>query len=75
MEKIDFGKHDPQVRNARIEELLRQLGAGLKVATPEGYGFMLMVMEYGEGKNCFYISSVQREDAIKMLEEMLEKLK
>ena len=69
MEKIDFGKHDPQVRNAR------QLGAGLKVATPEGYGFMLMVMEYGEGKNCFYISSVQREDAIKMLEEMLEKLR
>jgi len=74
-EHIEFGEHDPKVRSEQIENLLRELGVGLQTVTPKGYGFILLMATLGQGGGCFYIASVNREDAIKMLEEMTEKLK
>jgi hypothetical protein len=49
------------VRNAEIEPLLRELGDRIGGRLPEGWGFALFLVSYGEEGELFYISSAERE--------------
>lgn len=57
------------------EQTARDIGRVLKDAMPPGWGFTLMMFSYGENGHTTYISSAKREDVIKALAEMIEKLK
>ena len=60
-----------EIQDPQIEAMLRSLGWTLKRKMPSGYGFSLFIFSYGEGGNCFYISSANREDFLKALQEFL----
>jgi hypothetical protein len=66
------GKTPYEVRDAQIEETLRTLGGILKTAlTGTNHGFTLFLFGYGEGGNCFYLSSADRQDMLAMLKEFI----
>lgn len=52
----------------------REVGRLIKSAMPEGWGFCLVLSSYGDGGFCTYVSSVEREGAVKMLRELLDKI-
>jgi hypothetical protein len=62
-----------EVKNTEIEEVLKDLGRGLKNSIPKDWGFVLLLADYGEGGSTFYTSSVIREDAIKLMMEFIAK--
>jgi len=67
------GRYDEryEIRQEDVERKLYSIGKLIGDALPDGYGFMLMIASYGEGGSAFYLSSMQREDTIKMLEEFI----
>lgn len=62
-----------EVRNEEIEQKLKEIGRILKGVMPEGWGFTLLISSYGEGGSMFYLSSVERQDAVNMLREFIQK--
>lgn len=72
---------DYEVRSPIVEDLLKELGQGLREVIPKGWGFTLMIFSYGktglidEGPegSMFYISSAQRTDMIKAMKEFIAK--
>lgn len=54
-------------------EHAKELGRQLKQEIPEGWGFCLVLASYGEGGFMTYLSSVEREAAMKMLRKLLTK--
>lgn len=64
-----------EVRNALIEDLLKKLGRSLKAEMPLGFGFTLMIFDYGktDGSAMFYISSADRQDMIKAMREFIQR--
>jgi hypothetical protein len=64
-----------EVHNPRLENLLAGASAGLLSVLPEGYGFTLMLFGYEDRQQFFYASSAVREDMIKAMEELVERLK
>jgi hypothetical protein len=63
-----------QVRNEEIEAKLKEIGRDLWGRMPQGWGFTLIISSYGEGGSMFYMSSVEREDMIKTMKELIEKM-
>jgi len=59
----------------KAEITARDLGRRIKSAMPVGWGFTLVLYNYGGNGAITYLSSGQREDCIKMLEELLTKIK
>ena len=47
----------------------RELARSLHDLMPEGWGFVLVLAEIGEGQGCTYIADVNREDAVKLMRE------
>lgn len=66
---------DYQERDPETEVVLKDIGRIIKGALPPGKGFALMIFDYGENGNMFYISSGQRQDMIKAMEEFIERNK
>lgn len=64
---------DFQVRDAEIEKALKHVGEGIKEVLPSNVGFSLLMFDYGEGGNMFYLSSARREDMVKAMLEFLQK--
>lgn len=62
-----------QVRDETAETVLRDIGRIIKDALPPHLGFTLLIYDYGEGGNMFYLSSAQREDMINSMKEFIEK--
>lgn len=58
-----------EVRNAVIENQLREIGATIAPTLPHGWGFALFLFSFGEGGSTFYISNANRSDMLRMLEE------
>ena len=52
------------------ENQARKIGRVLKTALPIGWGFTIVLYTYDQGFTT-YLSTGQREDCIKMLEELL----
>lgn len=55
------------------KESLKKIGEEIRGQMPEGWGFVLLYGTYGQGGIMTYLSSVEREDAIKMMLEFVEK--
>ena len=64
-----------EVRNREIEARLNDIGVLLKAAMPENWGFVLVMSSLGENGAAFYLSSIERESTINLMEEMFQKLK
>jgi hypothetical protein len=66
------------VRNEEIEAKLKEwgnrIGQSLKSDMPRGWGFTLLMYSYGTNPKggMFYISSAEREDMIKAMEEFIK---
>lgn len=65
--------NDFQVRNAEVEKQLKDIGNRLRSVMPEGFGFILLIASYGEGGSTFYTSSCERESAVAMMREFIQK--
>lgn len=63
------------VRNAEIEAALKKLGTLIGEKLPEGWGFTLMLFNFGEHKESdegmFYISNATRFDMIRAMDEFI----
>jgi hypothetical protein len=58
-----------------LEQQCRAIADKLKDMCPAGVGFALFLADYGEKGNTAYVSSVDREDMIRLVEEWLERQK
>jgi hypothetical protein len=59
----------------RLRELARGIGERIRASLPASVGFTLFLSTYGPGGWITYLSSVQRADMIRTIEEMLVKLR
>ncbi len=64
---------DFQVKNAGVEAKLKEIGHIIGDQMPEGFGFTLLMFDYGEGGGMFYMSSAKREDMIKAMKEFINR--
>lgn len=55
-----------------LEHRAREAAKLLKEQTPDGYGFILFMMKLGEGGDLTYVSTIERQDAIKSILEWME---
>lgn len=62
-----------QERNPQIEVKLKEIGKIIKSVLPKGWGFSLMIFNYGDKGNMFYISSANRQDMIEAMKEFIER--
>lgn len=60
-----------EVRNPEVEAKLKALGESLKATMPKGYGFALLIANFGEGGGMFYASNFRREDVCDMMREFI----
>lgn len=55
-----------------LEQQCRQIANLLKPQVPAGVGFILFLSDFGDGGNVAYVSTVEREGAIKLVQEWLD---
>lgn len=55
------------------DEATNGLARGIEAVLPEGWGFALLYFTFGEGGTLGWISNANRQDAIKMLAEFIQK--
>lgn len=56
------------------EKTLHNIGRIIKTQIPKGYGFSLILADYGDSGGVFYISSMDREGFVGTIKELLPKL-
>lgn len=62
-----------EVENEKVKLQLNQIARKVGGALDKGWGFLLMLFEYGPGGSMFYISSAERENCIDMAQEWIDK--
>jgi hypothetical protein len=67
--QMNYTTPDPD----HIQSLMNDIGHRIGERMPAGYGFMLMIFNYGEGGSMFYISSGEREDMMRAMREFIQK--
>jgi hypothetical protein len=63
------------MKRLRFEEHCADIGRSIGDVMPPNVGFAFLMFDFGEGGNMAWISSGQREHMIKVLEELLAKLR
>lgn len=53
-------------------DFAQRLGIAIGDMVPEGWGFTLLLFEYGDSGNLIYLSSANPEDMVKTMQEFLE---
>lgn len=68
---INYTIPDPH----EIRSLLQEIGGKLGSMCPEGWGFNLLIFEFGDGpgKGLFYISNAQRADVLATMREFIRR--
>ncbi len=66
-------KHPPI--DPEVQEEMRTIGRSIADGLPPGWGFCLLVFQFGPEGNTNYISNAHREDMIKALEEFVANAK
>jgi hypothetical protein len=56
-----------------MRPVLQRLGGVIGEALPAGWGFNLLLLQYGEGGSLFYISSAERQDVIAVMREYISR--
>lgn len=64
-----------EIRQGDVERAMYSIGQDIGERLPEGWGFALFLMDYGENGATFYMSSVQRADVMNAIEEWLRREK
>jgi len=64
---------DFQIENADIEGRLKDIGKTIAGVLPDGYGFNLLIFNFGEGGATFYISNAERESMLDAMKEFIDK--
>lgn len=64
-----------EVFNEDIEIALKHLGETIGKKLPKGWGFNLMIFDFGKKGSMFYISNAQRQDVISQMREFIKKFK
>ena len=64
-----------EVRNKKIETLLRDIAGIIHENMPAGWGFCLNIFTFGSDGDMFYISDANREDMVIALQEFIDKQK
>lgn len=66
-------QEDPRFerKNEDIAKLMRDIGTIINNQMPDGWGFTLMLFEFGENGSMFYISKSERSDMIKVMKEFI----
>lgn len=54
-----------------VTETANKLARVIKGSMPEGWGFALLLFTYGEGGQMVWLSSADREDMLKVLQEFI----
>jgi hypothetical protein len=62
-----------EVRNPEIEASLQDIGRSIKGSLPAGYGFALLIFNFGEKGNMFYTSNANRQDVCHAMREFIAK--
>lgn len=62
-----------EIDNPEIQALLRQIAERLGGQMPKGWGFTLLLFEFTPGDSLFYISSAQRPDMVKTMQEFVRR--
>lgn len=62
-----------EVFDENIEIALKEIGTRIGSSLPEGWAFNLVIASTGEKGSTFYISNMVREDAMKLLQELIDK--
>lgn len=65
--------NDPryEVKNPEIEEKLKEIGRKLHELMPEGCGFCLLMMEFGENGGIFYFSDCEMEGVTDVMKKFI----
>ena len=61
------------VQNAEIEKHLKEIGRGIAISLPDGWGFTLFLFSFGEDGSTFYLSNAKRSDMLQALYEFIER--
>jgi hypothetical protein len=56
-----------------LERQCRSIAEALRPVMPAGIGFILFLSDYGERGNVAYVSTIERDDVIKLLHEWLDR--
>ena len=59
----------------RIETLAQEAARAVDKLTPVGWGFLIFLTSHGDAGYTTYVSSIEREDAVRMIEEWMERMK
>lgn len=62
-----------EVRNEEVEKKLNEIGGSLRERMPKGFGFVLLIAEFGEAGSMFYTANCNRQDVCNMMREFIEK--
>lgn len=62
-----------EVNNSEIQALLREMGRSIKKQCPEGWGFVLNLVDFNSDQT-FYLASIDRSTAAEFLREMAAKI-
>lgn len=64
----------PRASLEEAEAAARDLARIIKGRMPPGWGFILWLQSFGEGGYCTYVSSIDRETAIRSLGEWIARM-
>lgn len=64
-----------EVFNEEIEVVLKELGHFIGDKLPAGWGFNLMIFDFGNKGSMFYLSNAERQDVINQMREFIKKYK
>ncbi len=62
-----------EIDNPEIQAKLRKIAELIGRDMPPGWGFTLLLFEFTPGDSLFYISSAQRPDMIKTMQEFIRR--
>lgn len=61
-----------EIENEEIKKLMKDIAIRIKGVLPPGWGMTLFLFEYMES-SCFYFSTAERKDMIKVLKEFIKR--
>ncbi len=62
-----------EVFNEEIEVTLKEIGHLIGGKLPKGWGFNLMLFDFGKKGSMFYIANAERQDVINQMKEFIAK--
>lgn len=62
-----------EVKNDEIKKTMTDIGGVIAGVLPENWGFTLLIFEYGDKGDMFYISKSERKQMIEAMKEFIAK--